>query len=251
MVNGNGSMNLIVDIGNSRIKVVVMAGDSVVEEYVSADVNRLWLKDIVDGHKEICRAIVSSTSSTGAMVAQWLSEMVEYTLLFEPATTPVPIANSYTTPQTLGADRLAAAVGGVALFPDGDLMIVDFGTAITIDYVVDGGFVGGNISPGVTTRFRALADYTAKLPLCSPTDEVLTYGRTTREAIEQGVMQGITNEIEGYIEAFLCEKEKKYIIFTGGDAKYFVKRIKNTIFAGCEPVIYGLNRILNYNADKI
>jgi type III pantothenate kinase len=244
-------MNLIVDIGNSRIKVVVMAGDNIIDERVSQDVNRLWLNNIVDGYKEIDRAIISSTSNAGGEVAEWLRDRVDYLLLFEPATTPVPIGNSYATPQTLGADRLAAAVGGVALFPDGDLMIVDFGTAITIDYVVDGAFVGGNISPGMTTRFRALADYTAKLPLCSPTDEVLTYGRTTNEAIEQGVMQGITNEIEGYIEGFLHEKSKKYIIFTGGDAKYFVKRIKNTIFADCEPVVFGLNRILNYNAERI
>ena len=245
------NMNLIVDIGNSRIKVVVMNGDSVVAEMVSTEVNRQWLSDIVASHKGIRRAIVSSTGKSGYEVAEWLRECVEYVIIFEPATTPVPIGNSYATPRTLGADRLAAAVGGVTLFPDGDLMIVDFGTAITIDYVVDGKFVGGNISPGMTTRFRALADYTAKLPLCLPTDEVLTYGRTTSEAIEQGVMQGITNEIEGYIEAFLHEKTKKYIIFTGGDAKYFVKRIKNTIFADCEPVICGLNRILNYNADKI
>ena len=244
-------MNLIVDIGNSRIKVVVVDGDSIVAEDVSADVNRQWLSDIVARYSAICRAIVSSTSSTGEMVAEWLREWVEYVILFEPATTPVPIGNSYATPATLGADRLAAAVGGATLFPDSDLMIVDFGTAITIDYVVDGKFVGGNISPGMTTRFRALADYTAKLPLCAPTDEVLTYGRTTKEAIEQGVMQGITNEIEGYIEGFLHKKAKKYIIFTGGDAKYFVKRIKNTIFADCEPVIFGLNRILNYNAEKI
>ena len=245
------SMNIVVDIGNSRIKVVVMEGDNVVAEYVSADVCSQWLYDIVERHGDIRRAIVSSTSGAGGMVAEWLRDRVEYLLLFEPATTAVPIGNSYATPQTLGADRLAAAVGGTTLFPDGDLMIVDFGTAITIDYVVDGKFVGGNISPGMTTRFRALADYTAKLPLCSPTDEVLTYGRTTKEAIEQGVMQGIVNEIEGYISAFLHKKAKKYIIFTGGDAKYFVKRIKNTIFADCVPVICGLNRILNYNADKI
>jgi type III pantothenate kinase len=129
-------------------------------------------------------------------------------------------------------------------------LIIDFGTAITIDYVEGGVFLGGNISPGMTTRFRALADYTAKLPLCQATEAQLSYGTTTREAIEQGVMQGITHEIEGYIEAFSEKKTKKCTIFTGGDAKYFVKRIKNTIFADCEPVLVGLNRILNYNAEK-
>ena len=100
-------------------------------------------------------------------------------------------------------------------------------------------------------RFRALHDYTKRLPKCEPTDENLELGRTTSQAIEQGVMQGITHEIEGYIEAFSKKKGEKCIIFTGGDAKYFVKRIKNTIFADCEPVVFGLNRILNYNAERI
>ena len=195
------------------------------------------------------RAIVASTRGDAAEVAEIISPLVEYALVFEPATTPIPLGNDYHTPTTLGADRLAAAVGAHALYPDRDVMIVDFGTAITIDYVEDGAFKGGNISPGVTTRFRALADYTAKLPLCTATDEVLSYGRTTSEAIEQGVMRGVEQEIEGYVERFLLKNREKCIIFTGGDAKYFVKRIKFAIFADCEPVVYGLSRILDYNAE--
>ena len=242
-------MNLIVDIGNSRIKVVAMNDDGIVAEYVSAVVDAQWVVSLAQEH-DVQRAIVSSTGGFGEDVAEALRGAVDYVLYFEPSKTPVPVGNAYATPNTLGADRLAAAVGGVELFPDSDLMIVDFGTAITIDYVEGGVFLGGNISPGMTTRFRALADYTAKLPLCGATDSQLAYGRTTVEAIEQGVMQGITHEIEGYIEAFSKKKTKKCTIFTGGDAKYFAKRIKNAIFADCEPVLIGLNRILNYNAEK-
>ena len=240
------SMNLIVDIGNSRMKVVVMNDDTPCAEYVGAVGDVAWLCSIVERHPEIRRAIVSASGGGEAAVYEALMQRVEYVLNFKSATTPIPIKNGYATPETLGADRLAAAVGG-----DCDLMIVDFGTAITIDYVEGGVFRGGNISPGVAIRFRALADYTARLPLCSATDDVLEYGTTTVEAIEQGVMQGITNEIEGYILSFLKKKTKKSIIFTGGDAKYFVKRIKNTIFADCEPLILGLNRILNYNAQDL
>jgi type III pantothenate kinase len=185
-----------------------------------------------------------------ADVVAMLDSRVGYVVGFEPGITPVPIANDYHTPLTLGADRLAAAVGASALYPDEDLMIVDFGTAITIDYVEGGEFRGGNISPGVTTRFRSLADYTACLPLCQPTDEVLEYGRTTIEAIQQGVMRGVEHEIQGYIDCFSKKNTKKSIILTGGEAKYFVKRIKNTIFADCEPVFFGLNAILEYNAEK-
>ena len=94
-----------------------------------------------------------------------------------------------------------------------------------------------------------MADYTAKLPLCGATDSQLAYGRTTIEAIEQGVMQGIVNEIEGYISAFMRKNAKITLIFTGGDAKFFVNRIKNAIFAKWDPVVCGLNRILEYNAS--
>ena len=240
-------MKLIVDVGNSRAKGVVMCGDEVVAESVVVEPTLAWLESLVVG-RNVGHAIVSSTRGNGHSVAAMLRHYVSHVVLFEPATTPIPLGNHYGSKQTLGADRLAAAVGTAALYPASDIMIVDFGTAITIDYVVDGAFLGGNISPGVTTRFRALKEFTACLPLCSATDDVLEYGRTTREAIEQGVMRGVEHEIRGYVDAFCEENGKKIVIFTGGDAKYFVKRIKNAIFADCEPVVYGLSKILEYNA---
>ena len=239
---------MIVDIGNSRAKVVVVKRREIVFTTALESINADFVECLVAKYKDITHAIISTTRGDGESVHELLSSYIPSVMLFTPATTPIPIANSYHTPHTLGADRLAAAIGAWAMYPDSDVMVVDFGTAITIDYVVGGVFVGGNISPGVTTRFRALADYTACLPLCEPTEEVLEYGRTTREAIEQGVMRGVEHEISGYVEAFSKENGKKHIIFTGGDAKYFVKRIKNAIFADCEPIIYGLTTILEYNA---
>lgn len=244
-------MNLIIDIGNSRAKVVVMDGDTLIKEYVAEEFNASLFAEIMGAYPTISRAIIASTRGDEERVKQIVAERIAKVVVFKPATTPIPLANHYHTPETLGADRLAAAVGAQAMYPDCDIMIVDFGTAITIDFVEGGAFKGGNISPGVTTRFRALTDYTARLPRCYATEEVLGYGRTTKEAIEQGVMRGVEYEILGYAEAFLQKNVKKEIIFTGGDAKYFVKRIKNTIFADCEPVVFGLNIILNYNAERI
>ena len=241
-------MYLIVDVGNSRAKVVVMDDDMIVYQSVTENLTDDIVADIVAQYSGVCSAIISTTRGDGDRLKTMVERCVARVLLFSPATTLIPIKNGYHTPNTLGADRLAAAVGAWAMEPESDVMVVDFGTAITIDYVIDGEFRGGNISPGVTTRFRALADYTACLPLCSATEEVLEYGRTTTEAIEQGVMRGVEHEIRGYVEAFSKENDKKRIIFTGGDAKYFVKRIKNTIFADCEPLIYGLATILKYNA---
>ena len=241
-------MYLIVDIGNSRAKIVVVEGANILYNTVAECVSVDIVEGLMAQYSGITHAIISTTRGDGESVKTLLSGYIGEVVLFTPATTPIPIANHYHTPNTLGADRLAAAVGAWAMYPDSGIMVVDFGTAITIDYVVGGAFVGGNISPGVSTRFRSLNDYTACLPLCEPTEVVLEYGRTTREAIEQGVMRGVEHEIRGYVEAFSKENGKKRIIFTGGDAKYFVKRIKNTIFADCEPVILGLTTILEYNA---
>ena len=239
-------MNLIVDIGNSFMKVAVVDGNDIVATQRVAVDGEVDVVSLKATYPALQRALVASSGVPTAQVASalrceglWVLEMNSLT--------PVPIGNDYLTPATLGVDRLAAAVGVVDMGYD-NCLIVDFGTAITIDLVENGIFRGGNISPGVRTRFRALHDYTQRLPECNPTEEVLPLGRTTSQAIEQGVMQGIVNEIEGYISAFMRKNAKITLIFTGGDAKFFVNRIKNAIFAKWDPVVCGLNRILEYNA---
>ena len=97
------------------------------------------------------------------------------------------------------------------------------------------------------SRFRALHDSTAALPALGPCDETLPVGRSTREAMQQGFQQGLCYEIEGHVGRMRGEFDDLLVIFTGGDAEYFVKRIKNTIFADCDLVLMGLNRILEYH----
>jgi len=149
-----------------------------------------------------------------------------------------------------GADRLAAAVGANTIYPNSDILIVDFGTAITIDVVSGGEFLGGNITPGAAIRFKALHHFTKKLPLCSLNDNPTElFGNTSVSAIECGVVNGIVYEIEGYIRDLQRKYSDLRIIFTGGDSNFFAKRLKNTIFATYDLVAYGLNRILEYNAE--
>ena len=239
-------MNLVVDIGNSFIKAAVVDAEQVIAMQRFATLEEMAEATFLEEYKSVGRAIVASTAADTRHVAELLRGRGISTLEMTQST-PVPIENGYLTPETLGVDRLAAAVGAVSQV-GGDCVIVDFGSAITIDLVENGVFRGGNISPGVAMRFRALHDYTLRLPECQPTDEILEVGTSTQKAIEQGVMQGITNEIEGYITQFYAKNVKLSLIFTGGDAKYFVKRIKNAIFAKYDLVICGLNRILEYNA---
>ena len=227
--------------------MAIIDGDKFLEQASCKCMSENQFRDLMARYPMVQRAIVASTAVSTVEVADLLRkcgmEVLEMTSL-----TPVPIGNDYLSPATLGVDRLAAAVGAVDVLGYKDCLIVDFGTAITIDLVENGVFRGGNISPGVRTRFRALHDYTSRLPQCEATDEILSLGRTTQQAIEQGVMEGITHEIEGYIRAFSLKNDKLTLIFTGGDANFFVKRIKNAIFAKCDLVLCGLNRILEYNA---
>ena len=138
------------------------------------------------------------------------------------------------------------------LYPGRNTLIVDVGTAVTLDFVsAEGVFLGGCISPGMSMRFRALHEYTAALPFCDASAvEPRLVGRTTEEAIRFGVMNSLAFEIEGYIARMEAQFEDLCVIFTGGDTKFFAKRIKNTIFANCNLVFCGLNRILEYNASE-
>lgn len=207
-------------------------------------------------HAPVRRALVASTRGDAAEVARALERCGLEAMAFTDAT-PVPVASDYATPATLGCDRLAAAVGATVCCPGRNVLIVDCGTAVTFDRVTaDGRYCGGCISPGAAMRFRALHEQTARLPLCAlpeqtaPAARTQLVGRSTAEAIVEGVVNSLTFEIEGYIARTEAELGDLCVIFTGGDAIFFEKRIKNTIFANRNLVLCGLNRILEYNASE-
>lgn len=242
-------MNLAIDIGNTHIKAAVFEDGQLVETFKSKVADGAFVEGVFEAYPDIDRAILSSVRSEFAEVENALKSRVKHYMRFD-HDTPIPIRNLYGTPQTLGGDRLAAAVGANAIYPGANVMIVDFGTAITIDLVTNKGeFLGGNISPGADARLRALHDYTSNLPLCENTWDTVLLGRNSQEAICSGVLNGILYEIEGYIARLEQEYEELKIIFTGGDGKYFAKRLKNTIFATYDLVVHGLNRIMEYNAN--
>jgi type III pantothenate kinase len=165
--------------------------------------------------------------------------------------TPSPITNNYRTPKTLGLDRLAAAIGARTLFPDKDLLVIDAGTAITFDLVEGKGtFAGGNISPGLRSRFRALHEFTANLPLADEQGKIPLVGQTTEEAIKAGVIHGMVLEMDGMIDLMKKKRPEIQPVLTGGDARFFETRLKNRIFVKFEITLIGLNRILEYNVEK-
>ena len=162
--------------------------------------------------------------------------------------TPIPIRNLYKTPETLGKDRLAAVVGAYSLFPGKDILVIDAGTALTIDFVdKEGNYHGGIISPGLNMRFRALHEYTKKLPFLSQTDEFEIIGDSTVSAITSGVQNGIIFEVDSYINQFVKKYPQLVTILTGGDVNFFVDKIKKYIFAEPNLVFFGLEKLILIN----
>lgn len=243
-------MNLVIDIGNTFAKTAVMDGAEIVFKNVEPELRCPAIRDLLRQYPAIDRAILSTTRNPNEQTEEYLRRHVGHFMRFVPGT-PVPLANLYATPETLGADRLAAAVGAWEVAPGHELLIVDLGSAITIDRVSAAGeYLGGNISPGMAMRFEALHRLTDRLPLCvAPSDEAVTTGSSTRQAIESGVVLGIIHEIEGYIDRIREKNEALTVFFAGRDANFFAGKVKKPIFVIYDLVIKGLNRILEYNAQ--
>ena len=240
--------NLIVDEGNTLCKIAVLDKSEVLCEWSAGEFDMAKAAELVEQFS-VNKAVVASTRGGAEKICEQLRSKIDRVLHFS-SQTEVPIEIEYSSRQTLGADRIAVAVGVVCEMGIRDALIVDMGSAITYDIVEDGVFKGGNISLGVAMRFKALNEFTASLPLCEATEPNNKFGQSTKEAIEQGVMQGILHEIEGYVERISAENNKKSIIFCGGDAESFVNRIKSAIFAPRKLMFTGLNRILEYNVSQ-
>lgn len=244
--------NLIIDTGNTFHKIAVIdVNNAILEERVVPELTEEIVEQLCSQYAP-SKAIISSTRGDADRSREMLDERVQYVLCLD-SKTPLPITLDYNR-ATIGTDRIAAAVGAVEMYgADKSILVVDAGTAITLDFVDCGVFRGGNISPGVDMRLEALSEKTATLPLCSPKTldgAAPQLGHSTEEAIIFGVMEGVFYEVKGYIDAFAEKNADLLTIFIGGDAEYFENRIKNAIFAGRKVVFYGLNRILEYNAEN-
>lgn len=154
----------------------------------------------------------------------------------------------YNFPEYLQCDRAAGLVAARFLFKDKACTVFDFGTTLTIDFLgVDGRYLGGNISLGCRTRTKALERYSKNLPLIDTPVSVQPEGTSLESSIGSGVVLGIIFEVEGYIKAH----GENIVIFTGGDAIYFAKRMKSSIFVVCNLELMGLAIITDDYVKKI
>lgn len=238
-------MNLVIDIGNTSVKAALFSeGKIVCQERFNAADNELIGSFI--GQRRLKGVIVSSVGGDPSSLLDWLGSRAERVHHLT-ALSKFPFAIDYDTPETLGADRLAAAAGAVNRHPGCDLLVMDAGSALTIDQVVGGAFRGGSISPGLSMRFRALHEYTGRLPLVTKRSGFTTPGRTTEDAIAGGVIMGLAYEIIQYIRTFEKMHHNPVAVITGGDCGIISPLTGANLLHYPDLVTEGLNFLLETN----
>jgi len=239
-------MNLIIDIGNSSTKFAIFDGKNKVTSFHTRGISCEKVEKSLAPYK-ITKAIISSVRNTPEFVFDLLTVNIPFVHILT-SRSKLPFTIEYETPDTLGTDRIAAVAGAYELFGASNVLIIDAGTAITYDFLAGSKYKGGNISPGLNLRFRALHRFTGKLPLV-PLKESYTFpGKNTTDAIAAGVISGVIYEINEYIRTFEKDHSDIRIVLTGGESSFLKDKIGYRATYMPDIVLDGLNFILEYNA---
>jgi type III pantothenate kinase len=238
-------MNLVIDIGNTRIKAGLFKNRELIRK--ESFINLTELKNFIIA-TQADHILVSSVNHDPAEILSWSASSGKKISLT--SSLPLPIRVVYQTPHTLGVDRLAAVCGAKELFPDKNCLVIDAGTCINYELLdAQGVYHGGAISPGISMRFEAMHTFTARLPLVMAKEDIGLTGNTTETCLQSGVMNGVLEEVRGFIDQYQNLYPDLTVIMCGGDYPFFENRVKPAIFVAPELVLLGLNRILRYHVE--
>lgn len=244
------SFCVTIDRGNTSVKITVFSDDSIVfmQRYDTLTPETLsGIKRLYPTEKLIYSSVVADDAELVAAVCSCFAKVYRLGSLL-----PMPLVIEYSTPETLGADRIASAVGAVCVYPERNVLVVDSGTAITMDVVsADGHFLGGNIAPGISLRAKSLNSFCGRLPLVDADGDAPLIGHDTQTAIRAGVVRGLVAEVVTLASELQNRFGSVSIILTGGDAELIAKYLPPSLDFLIENnlVAIGLNRILKYNEN--
>ena len=243
-------MNLVLDIGNTRIKAGIFNNSVLIHHSFYSKNSSSDIKRLIQEYPDLKFAIVSSVLNHSKELTNMVSHKLNCIEFNQ--STKIPIKNLYKSPDSLGNDRLAGAVGGYSKFIGKNTLIIDCGTCIKYDFVNENAeYLGGAISPGLEMRFKALNNFTDRLPLLSIENDFESFvGKTTQESILSGVQNGVLQELKGVIKQYKLQFPGIKVILTGGDWQFFENALKNSIFAAPFLILEGLNEILNFNVEN-
>jgi type III pantothenate kinase len=239
-------VQLVIDIGNTRVKAALFEQNELKHFFVYASTQELLTTNIIEKYA-VKNAIVGSVVNGIEAFITALQQKI--TVLLFTDQTPTPIKNCYQSAHTLGSDRLAGAVGGNALFPNENVLVIDAGTCIKYNFInTQNEYIGGAISPGLQMRLKAMHTFTSRLPLLEVDQNFeMLIGTNSNQSILSGAQNGAVAEIDGCIADYKAQYPAIKIVLTGGDVNFFEKRLKNSIFADPFLILKGLNAILEHN----
>lgn len=241
--------HLALDFGNTNIKAASFLGNQVREIKSFASIHELLQEEefiLANSH-----VIIGSVTNHHQIFVEQFGNRIPVTLFT--SDTRIPLKNLYKTTATLGSDRLAASIGAYTIFPNSDVLCIDCGTCIKYNFVNEKNeYLGGAISPGIQMRFKALHEFTSKLPLIEKDDHYhKLIGQNTTESILSGVLIGTLKEVTGVIEEYKQHYPHTKIVITGGDGNFFGAHLKkSSIFTHPNLVLEGLNHILKLTLEK-
>lgn len=230
-------MVLTLDIGNTQISGGVFLDDDLILQfrhttahYTSSDELGVFMRSVFRENgldsKEVtdivCCSVVPSLNYplTSACIKYFDIDP----LLVKPGI-KTGLQLKYANPREIGADRIAAAIGAAAYYHDSDIIIVDMGTATTVDILTaKREFLGGVIMAGVNMSMQALSQGTAQLPNVEIAHPARACGASTAEAIQSGLYYGALGGIKELISAYTREVfdgRKPMVIGTGGFSHLF------------------------------
>lgn len=245
------SLSICIDWGNSRVKAAIFNDGEMVENASFAGAEAASaLSGMLSAHNPV-KGILSSVSNDSTSVEHMLNENLKAFMVLN-NNTQLPIMNAYSSPGTLGADRLALAVGAHAANPDKNNLVISLGTCITYNFIQKNrAFRGGAISPGLHMRLQAMHQYADKLPNVSVDGELLLLGYDTETCMRSGAIFGMAAEIDGMVNEFASQYSDFNAVLTGGDAPFFGGKLKSKIFADPDLLLKGLNIILKHNVPFV
>ena len=238
-------MNLVVDIGNSSLKVAIFDKKLMTSKFIYTNQSLKIFSDLFKNNV-IDNCLISNVSTIDKNILDFLK--INSNLFSINESINLPFINLYKTKNTLGHDRIALVSAAAIDFPDQNTLIIDTGTCITYDFKnSENEYLGGGISPGIQMRFKSLNSQTSKLPLSTINLDYKLIGDDTNSSINSGVVYGVISEINGIINQYQERFKNIKIILTGGDSNFLLKKIKNTIFADQNFLLKGLNYLLEDN----
>lgn len=243
---------LCFDFGNTRLKCGRFSGDQLLEVIQMEDGSMKTIKLLIQKFHP-AKSILSSVIEHDPDVEKILSEKTKFHKLNSGS--KLPFTTAVGKPETIGADRLALSAGAVHFYKGKNNLVIGMGSCITFNFINKyNSFLGGSISPGMEMRFKAMHNYTAKLPLIKPDPIAIGWnfpliGYDTRTNILSGVLIGIATEIDGVIDLYKEKFSNFNVLLTGGDTLYFAHLLKNKIFADPDLIFKGLYAISEQNHD--